>query len=190
MNFITTQGRWSGGLLSAGAYRACSECWREDGIPFIRRAWRQKFVTICQRHRGILATACLSCGKRFSSSFSIHLSLAKCFHSPLSVCRACGADVRDQDQPQLFEGVDLDPYLVVEEIYQRSFERGWFSLADGERLLIGPTPHMCPWDWHRVVPVYPEIPEDFAVWNSQEVRAAYFRKAFNRWILSSFSHCS
>jgi hypothetical protein len=103
----------------------------------------------------------------------------------LSVCRRCGSDVREQDGPRSDGEEDLDPYLVVEEIYERSFERGWFSLLDGERLLRGPTPAMCPWDWKTDVPVYPDIEKDFAIWVDLKVRARNFKNAFNRWIGSN-----
>lgn len=55
----------------------------------------------------------------------------------------------------------LDSYIEIEEIFQRSYGRGWFSLADAERLLEGPTPHLCPWDWRDEIPIYPYIALSF-----------------------------
>ena len=155
------------GLRLSGAYRTCIQCWREDEMPYVRSIWRQRFTTTCAKHKVILVSSCANCCKPLNASFSRSLTLAKYFHYDLSVCRHCGADIRDQDQPlprftfpdgyPMANHVTLEPYIEIEEIFQRSYGRGWFSLADAERLLEGPTPHLCPWDWRDYIPIYPYI---------------------------------
>jgi hypothetical protein len=170
------------GLRNSGAYSACIECWREDPTPYIRKSWRQRYTTVCAKHRAIHATACNRCGQHFSASFSTRFASGRFFNSELPICRYCGADIRDQNPP--LYGSDghfpLDTYLEIEEIYDRSFERGWFSLIDSTRLLAGTLPECTPWDtptsWR--VPRYPYI--------SSSCLVLAFQKAFNRWIIKEF----
>lgn len=174
MEFYNRNGSEPKGLRLHGAYRACIQCWREDAVPYVRSTWRYRFITTCAKHKVILVDSCASCSSRLNASFSNFLARSGYFHHELSVCRHCGNDLRYQDQPlPHFTYEDgslirkfhtLEPYLEVEEIFQRSYNRGWFSLIDAERLLNGPTPYFCPWDpvarWYGT-PIYPEIYEHY-----------------------------
>lgn len=170
------------GLRNSGAYSACIECWREDPTPYIRKSWRQRYTTVCSKHRAIHATACSCCGKHFSASFSSRFSTGRFFNSEMSICRFCGADIRGQNPPFYIskEHYSLDTYLEIEEIFDRSFERGWYSLIDSTRLRIGTLPECTPWDttttWR--VPRYPYI--------SSTCHALAFQRAFNRWVVREF----
>lgn len=200
MEFYKRHGSEPKGLRRHGAYRACIQCWREDAAPYVRSKWRYRFTTTCAKHKVILIDSCARCSSRLNSSFSRSLARANYFHHELSVCRHCGNDLRYQDQPLphfnyedgslMTKFCTLDPYLEVEEIFQRSYNRGWFSLADAERLLGGPTPHFCPWDPHSIwngPPIYPEISEhDVHPWSGNR-GAEDFQQAFNAWIAAEFS---
>jgi hypothetical protein len=185
------------GLRLSGAYRACIQCWQEDEVPYVRSTWRHQFTTTCVKHKVILVDTCANCCKPLNASFSRSLALTKYFHNELSVCRHCGGDFRNQDQPlprycfpdgyPMSRNITLEPYLEIEEIFQRSYGRGWFSLADAERLLNGPTPHLCPWDWRDEVSIYPYISEQWARRRSLAVRAEDFQCAFNDWVTAEYS---
>lgn len=143
------------GLRKFGEFRACIACWQEDETPFIRRIWRQQFTTTCAKHNVILIDQCNRCGNRLGSSFRGGLSLKRHFFAPISICRHCGADHRDHPQPVIddfswlhstwFGNNKLEDWIAVEKIYQRSFDRGWFSLEDGAQLVRGGSPRSCPW---------------------------------------------
>jgi predicted amidophosphoribosyltransferase len=77
----------------------------------------------------ILVESCANCGKSLSASFSRSFSITAYFLAELSICRHCGADFRYQAQPSpdftyhgspLERHVTLEPYVAVEEIFQRS----------------------------------------------------------------------
>lgn len=154
MSFETKRSNQEG-LRICGYFRACIPCWQEDPIPFIRRIWRQRFTTTCAKHSVILINQCNRCGNRLDSSFRHGISLKKHFFESIAICRHCGADFRDQPHPAIDDfyvlhstwvGNDkLENWIAVEKVYQRSFERGWFTLEDSAKLLSEKAPRRCPW---------------------------------------------
>jgi len=138
------------GLRLNGAFFPCIECWREDPTPYIRKSWRQISTTVCEKHYTPLVPSCRRCEASFNASFS-SLSRGARFQLELSVCRSCGADSCDLASYSWDDVKKCDPefhdclfkwsneetilnQVAAEEIYRRSFERGWFSLPDATRL--------------------------------------------------------
>jgi hypothetical protein len=180
------------GLRNFGEYRACIQCWKEDVRPYIRRIWREGFTTTCRRHQVILVRSCANCSKSLNASFSRSFSNSAYFLADLSICRYCGADFRYQEQPSsdftyygspVAQHLTLELYVAIEAIFQRSFDRGGFTLAEGVRLLNGPTPYICPWDQRapsaRTL-VYPYIEINGRQPSCEEVDV--FKHKFRDWI--------
>ena len=76
----------------------CPDCLREDGIPYLRLAWRLGFVTACTRHRTQLADRCSGCGEPVQILRTMPDKAIRCWKCGIDLARApLGAAVDDSD---------------------------------------------------------------------------------------------
>ena len=76
----------------------CPACLREDGIPYLRLAWRLGFVTACTRHRTQLADRCSGCGEPVQILRTMPDKAIRCWKCGLDLARVPpGTAVDDSD---------------------------------------------------------------------------------------------
>lgn len=72
----------------------CPECLRDDEEPYMRRTWRTKLATGCERHEVRLLHCCPHCQKQVKPHLAKHLN-GICF------CAECGEDLREASAEKL-----------------------------------------------------------------------------------------
>lgn len=127
------------------ALQFCPACLREDKAPYFRRVWRLALVTVCSRHRALLADRCPSCGASVVPHRTAFGTPDQVMARTITQCHACKIDLCDatletlgarvphhSNSPQS-RSVRMTAMASVAHLQDwtlAGLERGWFDLRD------------------------------------------------------------
>lgn len=130
----STLARWRGLCLTTEPlnrrpiYRYCEECFSNDAIPYIRKAWRLAYNYICTEHGTLLRERCTVCDGRLDLSVEgefarqnrpQRLTLRNCQHCGADMCPSMKKSISKQNLDILM-GAQLEIQMLVHNLSQRN----------------------------------------------------------------------